>query len=213
VNVLTRLDEASYSGGTMGADHPITWWHDVGTGRAWYTGLGHTIESFSEPNFTRMLLGGIRVAAKAVPADPGGGPVRTGVFYRLAAQHSGKFADVSGVSMAAGALLHQWSATSGLNQQFDFLDSGGGYYRIRARHSGLVLQVANANSGADITQQPDTDTASQQWRAVDQGGGVVSLVNRQSGLAMDVWGASTADGARVSLWTLTGAANQRWALR
>jgi type 1 glutamine amidotransferase len=70
VNVLTRLDESSYSGGTMGADHPITWWHDVGAGRAWYTGLGHTIESYSEPNFTRMLLGGIRVAAKVDPVDP-----------------------------------------------------------------------------------------------------------------------------------------------
>jgi type 1 glutamine amidotransferase len=65
VNVLIRLDESSYSGGTMGADHPITWWHDVGSGRAWYTGLGHTIESYSETAFTRLLLGGIRVAARA----------------------------------------------------------------------------------------------------------------------------------------------------
>jgi type 1 glutamine amidotransferase len=71
VNVLMRLDESSYSGGTMGADHPITWWHDVGAGRAWYTGLGHTIESYSDPNFTRMLLGGIRVAARAAPSNPG----------------------------------------------------------------------------------------------------------------------------------------------
>lgn len=69
VNVLMRLNESSYSGGTMGADHPITWWHDVGAGRAWYTGLGHTVESYSDALFTRMLLGGIRVAAKA-PLTP-----------------------------------------------------------------------------------------------------------------------------------------------
>jgi type 1 glutamine amidotransferase len=214
VNVLMRLDESTYSGGTMGADHPITWWHDVGSGRAWYTGLGHTIESYSDPNFTRMLLGGIRVAAKAVTSDPGTGPVQTGVFYRLVAQHSGKLADISGVSTAAGALLHQWSATGGLNQQFDFLDSGGGYYRIRARHSGLVLQAASNSSGADITQQPDSNATAQQWRVVDQGGGVVSLVNRQSGLAMDVWSASTANGARISQWTSSsGATNQRFQLQ
>jgi uncharacterized protein len=71
VHVLMRLDESSYSGGTMGADHPITWWHDVGAGRAWYTGLGHTMQSYSDTQFTRMLLGGIRVAARAVPATPG----------------------------------------------------------------------------------------------------------------------------------------------
>jgi alpha-L-fucosidase 2 len=139
--------------------------------------------------------------------------VTPGVYYRLVAQHSGKLADISGVSTAAGALLHQWAATGGLNQQFDVVDSGGGYYRVRARHSGLVLQIANTSSGADITQQPDSNATSQQWRVADQGSGVVSLVNRQSGLAMDVWSAATTDGARISQWTQTGAANQRFQLQ
>ena len=144
---------------------------------------------------------------------PGTGPVEIGVNYRLSAQHSGKLADISGVSTAAGALLQQWSATGGLNQQFDFLDSGGGYYRIRARHSGMVLQVASSSSGANITQQPDSNATSQQWRVVDQGGGTVSLVNRQSGLAMDVWDVSTTDGARISQYALNGNANQRFLLQ
>jgi alpha-L-fucosidase 2 len=142
-----------------------------------------------------------------------GSVVEPGVNYRLVAQHSGKAADISGVSTSAGALLQQWSPTSGLNQQFDFVDSGGGFHRIRARHSGLVLQVASNSTGANITQQPDTNASSQQWSVVDHGGGVVSLVNRQSGLAMDVWQASTADGARISQWTLTGNPNQRFQLQ
>jgi alpha-L-fucosidase 2 len=147
-------------------------------------------------------------------AGQGAGPVvEPGVYYRLVAQHSGKLADINGGSTAAGALLRQWPATGGLNQQFDFLDSGGGYYRVRARHSGLVLQVASSSTGADITQQLDSNATSQQWQAVDQGSGVVSLVNRQSGLAMDVWSASSADGARISQWTVTGAANQRLQLQ
>jgi hypothetical protein len=146
-------------------------------------------------------------------APPGPGPVEIGVDYRLVAQHSGKLADISGVATTAGALLQQWSATGGQNQRFDFLDSGGGYYRIRARHSGLVLQVASNSTGANITQQPDSNATSQQWRVVDQGGGVVSLVNRQSNLAMDVWDVSTADGARISQWTYTGNPNQRFQLQ
>ncbi|MFB6725774.1 glycoside hydrolase N-terminal domain-containing protein [Kribbella sp. NPDC056345] len=141
------------------------------------------------------------------------GPVEPGVYYRLVAQHSGKATDINGASAAAGATLIQWQLHSGLNQQFDFLPSDGGHYRIRARHSGLVLQVAGNATGADITQQPDTQATSQQWRLVDQGGGAVSLVNRQSGLAMDVWSSGTADGARVSQYTLTGAANQRFQLQ
>jgi alpha-L-fucosidase 2 len=142
-----------------------------------------------------------------------GSVLQPGVYYRLVARHSGKVADISGTSTAAGALLHQWPQTGGLNQQFDFVDAGDGHHRIRARHSGLVLQAASASSGADITQQPGADTTSQHWRVVDQGGGVVSLVNRLSGLALDVWSASTADGARFSQWTVTGADNQRFQLQ
>ncbi|WP_410645822.1 glycosyl hydrolase family 95 catalytic domain-containing protein [Amycolatopsis sp. lyj-346] len=145
-----------------------------------------------------------------------GGPppvVEPGVNYRLVAQHSGKPADINGGSTSAGAALIQWQATGGPNQQFDFLASDGGFHRIRSRASGLVLQVASTATGADITQQPDTGATTQQWRVTDQGGGVVSLVNRASGLAMDVWSASTADGARISQWTVTGAANQRFLLQ
>ncbi|MEU8660001.1 glycosyl hydrolase family 95 catalytic domain-containing protein, partial [Actinoplanes philippinensis] len=141
------------------------------------------------------------------------GPVETGVYYRLVAQHSGKAADISGASTAAGAQLIQWQAGTAANQQFDFLSSGGGFYRIRARHSGLVLQVAGTATGADITQQPDADAAGQQWRVEDRGGGVVALINRQSGLAMDVWQAATTDGARISQWTPGTGANQRFQLQ
>lgn len=69
VHVLATLDETSYQGGTMGADHPITWCHDYDGGRAWYTALGHTEESYSEPQFLDLLLGGILTAAGVKAAD------------------------------------------------------------------------------------------------------------------------------------------------
>ncbi|MCX2951758.1 glycoside hydrolase family 2 TIM barrel-domain containing protein [Lentzea sp. NEAU-D7] len=146
-------------------------------------------------------------------AGGGTGPVQTGVDYRLVAQHSSKLVDINGGSASAGATAIQWTATGGLNQVFDFLDSGGGHYRVRARHSGLVLQVAGSGTGADITQQPDSNSPAQQWQVVDHGLGVISLVNRQSGLAMDVWQASTADGARISQWTTGSGLNQRFGLQ
>lgn len=68
VKVLASLDETSYSGGTMG-DHPIAWCQDYRGGRSWYTGLGHTDESYADPAFTTMLLGGIQTAARAKAAD------------------------------------------------------------------------------------------------------------------------------------------------
>ncbi|MEV8352693.1 ThuA domain-containing protein [Streptomyces niveus] len=68
VKVLASLDETSYTGGTMG-DHPIAWCQDYRGGRSWYTGLGHTEESYADPAFTTMLLGGIQTAARAKAAD------------------------------------------------------------------------------------------------------------------------------------------------
>ncbi|MFF8524878.1 ThuA domain-containing protein [Streptomyces werraensis] len=68
-HVLASLDESSYSGGTMSGDHPIAWCKDYAGGRAFYTGGGHTAESYAEPAFRRHLLGGIRWAAGTTRAD------------------------------------------------------------------------------------------------------------------------------------------------
>jgi len=63
VRVLATVDEKSYEGGTMGADHPVVWCHEFEGGRAFYTALGHTAESYADPLFLAHLLGGIRYAA------------------------------------------------------------------------------------------------------------------------------------------------------
>jgi cytochrome c len=74
VHVLATLDERTYDpgNGAMGADHPTTWCQNYDGGRSWYTGGGHTTESYSEPQFLQHILGGIQTAAGAVDADCGG---------------------------------------------------------------------------------------------------------------------------------------------
>ncbi|RBM17529.1 ThuA domain-containing protein [Streptomyces sp. PT12] len=68
VRVLAAADESTYTGGRMGADHPLVWCHERAGGRSFYTALGHSDECFSDPDFTRHLLGGLRWAA-CLPAD------------------------------------------------------------------------------------------------------------------------------------------------
>jgi len=70
VKVLATLDESSYDPGpdAMG-DHPISWCHTQEQGRSWYTALGHTKESYAEPNFLAHIAGGIRYAAGLETAD------------------------------------------------------------------------------------------------------------------------------------------------
>jgi cytochrome c len=68
IHVLINLEESSlkYNDGDlpfrMGASHPIAWYHNFEGGRVFYTGLGHTDESYVEPLYLQHLLGGIKYA-------------------------------------------------------------------------------------------------------------------------------------------------------
>ena len=74
--LLATVDESTYKGGAMGNDHPMTWCRRVGQGRLWYTAMGHTESSFSEPLFLQHILGGIQTAAGWQAADFGANPKR-----------------------------------------------------------------------------------------------------------------------------------------
>lgn len=63
ISVLAEVEESTYSGGTMGARHPISWFHSYDGGRAWYTAMGHTDASYTEPEFLAHLVGGMQWAA------------------------------------------------------------------------------------------------------------------------------------------------------
>lgn len=67
LSVLMSVDESSYTGGSMGSEHPIAWCHEFEGGRAWYTGCGHTLESYAEPEFLGHVLGGIEWAVQSEP--------------------------------------------------------------------------------------------------------------------------------------------------
>ena len=60
--ILLKIDEKSYHGGANGDNHPMAWYHAYDGGRAFYTALGHTKESFSEDNYLKHILGGIQYA-------------------------------------------------------------------------------------------------------------------------------------------------------
>ena len=59
----------------MNGDHPIAWYQDFDGGRAFYTGGGHTHESYAEPLFQRHLseavtASGRRELPPSTPEDP-----------------------------------------------------------------------------------------------------------------------------------------------
>ncbi|UWE10770.1 ThuA domain-containing protein [Actinacidiphila bryophytorum] len=151
VHVLASVDDSSYSGSTMGADHPTTWCHDFDGGRAWYTGMGHTNESYTEPNFLHLLLGGIQTAAGAVAADcsvdstpP---PVEHGIH--LKAHANGKYVTAPGTTQP----LIASSTTVGTNETFDEVDLGGGNIALRAHVNNQFVTAENAGAQSLIANR------------------------------------------------------------
>ncbi|MEU9925400.1 ThuA domain-containing protein [Streptomyces griseoluteus] len=156
VHVLASLDESSYSGGTMNGDHPIAWCQSYQGGRAFYTGGGHTRESYADPAFRAHLLGGLRWATGAAQADcrPENGYRRLFDGTSLEGWRQagpGSFTlSADGTLTSSGGMGLLWYAASGFSSyslKLDWKISGDG------------------NSGVFVGFPPSDDP----WSAVDNG--------------------------------------------
>ncbi|MFF6780459.1 non-reducing end alpha-L-arabinofuranosidase family hydrolase [Streptomyces sp. NPDC012510] len=145
--------------------------------------------------------------ASAATVDPN-------ASYVLVNRNSGKALDVYNMATNDGARITQWSRNDQNQQQWQFVDSGGGYYRIKSRHSGKVLDVHNRSTanGGSIVQWADLNSTNQQWRLADSADGYVRLISRHSNKALEVQGASTADNANIVQYDDWGGTNQQWQL-
>ncbi|MEV8443751.1 RICIN domain-containing protein [Actinosynnema sp. NPDC051121] len=158
-----------------------------------------------------LVIGAVAALAPTAPQAQAA-TVDTTATYVLVARHSGKAMQVQ--SAVDGGAVVQSTRVDSAAQQFQFVDSGGGYYRVRSRYSGKVVDVSGSSTanGADVVQWTDKNAANQQFGLVDTDSGYVRFVNRNSGKALDVWERSTADGARVSQYDINTGANQQWQL-
>ncbi|MEU8270280.1 ThuA domain-containing protein [Sphaerisporangium sp. NPDC049002] len=138
-HVLATLDESTYTGGSMGADHPISWCRPFRGGRAWYTGLGHTQQSYAEPLFRTHLLGGIRWAAGVATGDCTAPPPS-------AATQAESFTSQLGTQVVDKA-----SARGG--KAVGYIDNGDwlGFSGVStAGATGISARVASAGTGGTI---------------------------------------------------------------
>ncbi|MFF0016645.1 ThuA domain-containing protein [Streptomyces sp. NPDC005374] len=160
-HILASLDESSYTGGTMNGDHPIAWCQDYRGGRAFYTGLGHAKESYTDPAFRSHLLGGIRYAIGETQADcrPENGyrPLFDGTAESMAAWKQagpGSFTlSADGTLTSSGGMGMLWYAASGFSSYSLKLD-----WRTAS-------PTGDDNSGVFVGFPPSDDP----WSAVDNG--------------------------------------------
>jgi glycosyl hydrolase family 62/ricin-type beta-trefoil lectin protein len=157
------------------------------------------------------LAAGLIAVMSAPPASAA--TIDTSASYVLVNRNSGKALDVYNLATTDGARITQWARNDGAQQQWQFVDSGGGYYRLKSKLSGKVLDVYNLSTadGAAVVQWTDNNTTNQQFSIQDIDG-YLQLINRNSGKALEVQGASTADGGNVVQYADWNGTNQQWQL-
>ncbi len=153
-HVLATLDESSYSGGTMGADHPHAWCKTFDAGRSFYTGGGHTRESYADPVFRQHLLGGIRYTAGQVQADcrpeTGYTPLYNGSTTGWSQAGPGGFTDSDATLTSVGGMGMLWYSAKAFTDYSLKLD---------------WKMAGDDNSGVFIGFPPSSDP----WSAVNNG--------------------------------------------
>lgn len=156
-----------------------------------------------------LLVAGFLGAQPAAAAT-----VDPNASYVLVNRNSGKALDVYNMATSDGARITQWARNDQSQQQWQFVDSGDGYYRVKSRLSGKVLDIHNWSTanGGSVVQWTDLNATNQQWRLADSSDGYVRLISRHSNKALEVQGASTADGANIVQYDDWGGANQQWKL-
>ncbi|MEU9996493.1 non-reducing end alpha-L-arabinofuranosidase family hydrolase [Streptomyces sp. NPDC050848] len=172
----------------------------------------------SSVHLKRLLavLAPLLLLATFFSAQPAGAAttIDTNASYVLVNRNSGKALDVYNLATNDGARITQWARNDQNQQQWRFVDSGGGYYRLTSRHSGKVLDVQNGSTanGGSIVQWADLNGTNQQWRLAESSDGYVRLIARHSNKALEVQGASTTDNANIVQYDDWGGTNQQWQL-
>ncbi len=157
VHVLLTLDETTYTGGSMGLDHPIAWCHPVGAGRSFYTGGGHTPESYAEPEFRTHLLGAVKWAAGLAPADCSPTPADQGGWTSLfnGKDLTGFRAVLDGKEAPTGSTFTVRDGTIVVSgKPYGFLTTLASYRNYTLRYDWKYADPAGGNSGLLVHIQP-----------------------------------------------------------
>ncbi|MBS1906440.1 MAG: RICIN domain-containing protein [Actinobacteria bacterium] len=158
---------------------------------------------------TTLLVTGVSGSSADAPA------LRDGHSYQLLGVQSGKAlaAETDGILLRTGATTSStaaaqtWTVRSisgeGTDRHRFALQFGDGRFLAESA-GGTTLVTATAEQAA-------ADPALQ-WISSTTDGRTFSILSVSAQRVLDVNGQSTADGARVGLWTSNNGANQRWTL-
>ncbi|WP_086784472.1 RICIN domain-containing protein [Crossiella equi] len=143
--------------------------------------------------------------------------VTPNAWYKIVSKASGKCVDARGALTANGTAVQQYTCNDSGAQQWQFQETGGGYFRLNNRNDPAQVADVAENSTADggvVHLWTYGGGANQQWQPVEQADGSYRLVNRNSGKCLDLTEGSQADQVQFQQWAcFDGSPNQSFNLQ
>jgi hypothetical protein len=157
------------------------------------------------------------------PPPPPGGTVTSissSAWYQVINTNSGLCTDDNAWGTANGARVIQWACGAGqYNQQWQFVPTSGGYYRVMVRYASYLGWDVTGGAGATGNSVPiqlwgvgNPPGTNQEWLPQHLGNGIWRFVVRNSGKCLDVPAASTAGGVQLQQYTCNGTGAQSYRL-
>jgi endo-1,4-beta-D-glucanase Y len=178
-----------------------------GTGLVTGVAAGTATITVKTTDGNRTAIATITVTAVATTSFSG--------YYNILARHSGKGLDVIGNATNSGAGIQQYDINSGggANQRWRFVATGSNYF-IKVKHTQMCLAPSNlGTNNAELVQQRTCGTGNEfKWTVTSIGGGFYKITNVNSGKGLDIQNVSTANGALLQVYDITGngGTNQNW---
>jgi hypothetical protein len=130
--------------------------------------------------------------------------------YRVEIVATGKALDLR---MEDKKTVQQWAVGGARNQQWDFVDAGGGLYFITSAENGQTLDVegGRARDGVAVIVANRSSSGNQKWKLTDNGRGEFTIIS-SAGKSLESPAGKHDDGVKMQIGEPHGLENQRFRL-
>jgi hypothetical protein len=130
-------------------------------------------------------------------------------IFEIANVNSGKLLAVD------GAQVQQESDNAALDHEWELIDNGGGWFKLRNLRTDMLLAIDRSSTAdsAPAKQATDNGSADRLWQLIDDGSGKFKIKNKNSGLLVGVDKMSQEDGANVVQFHDNGTSDHLWEMR
>ena len=139
--------------------------------------------------------------------------VEEGTYKIVLANAPQQSLTVDGGKTADGANVHIWKYVDSLQQQFNLVYDGNGYYEIIPLNSGKRLDVVGYGNESDVDQWSNNGgNDNQKWAIRKSASGNYNIVSQREGLYLDAYQSKTANGTKIQVYEKSGGAGQEFKL-